>query len=163
MTTIHRVVRSSMRRVLLRPMYVRGQGTAAQLPESMRRQSDASALMTSARDALDRIEDQVIYGGVIFLNAEQIGSLPTPDRAAVHSGPLPQMEFFRWPVSWAARMTASFVRKLAAPFTRRQERFNLDLLESLHRMEDRLETQQHVVRQLRHRIAELEERLGSWE
>jgi hypothetical protein len=163
MTTIRRIVRGSMRHILLRPMYTRGPEVAAPLPESMRKPSDACTLMTEAREALDRIEDQVFFGGVIFLNAEQIGTLPSREQAAIYSGPLPAMEYFRWPVSWMARLASRIMRKLTAPFTRRQERFNLDLLETLHRMEDRLETQQHVARQLRHRIAELEERLGSWE
>jgi hypothetical protein len=163
MTTIQRALRSSMRRLLLRPNTVPDPGLSPALPESMRRQTDAVDVMTQARESLDRIEDQVIYGGVVFLNAEQIGTLPLPDQAAVHSGPLPPMDFFRWPVSGMARVVARMVRKLAAPFTRRQERFNLDLLEAMRRMEDRLETQNHLMRQLRHRIAELEERLGSWE
>ena len=156
------VVRA-MRKVILRADHSRRGSRAKWLPGSMRKQRDAAELMTQTREALDRVEDQVVYGGIIFLNAEQIGSLPGEEDASIHSGPLPEMEYFRWPLSPAARLAARVVRKLISPFIRRQERFNLDLLEALQRMEDRLETQQYVARQLRHRIAELEERLGNWE
>jgi hypothetical protein len=159
MTIIHRAARL----LLLHPAYARGPRFAGTLPESMRRQSNVSTLMSETREALDRVEDQVIFGGVIFLNTDQIGTLPSREQAAIHTGPLPGMEYFRWPVSLIARFASRAMRKLCAPFTRRQERFNLDLLETLRRMEDRIESQQHAARQLRQRIMELEERLGSWE
>jgi hypothetical protein len=158
MPSLLRLLRDASRRVLLRPDSGAAAAQGAPLPESMRRQSEAADLLAQMRLALERVEDQVVFGGVIFLNAEPIGALPNPDQAAVHSAALPSFDFFRWPFSALARLAARCVRKFASPFTRRQERFNLDLLETLRRLEDRLETQQHVCRQLRHRIALLESR-----
>ena len=149
----------SLRRLLLRAG-VNGQAAnRAPMPESMQRTVDAAELMAQMRQGLERVEDQVIYGGVIFLNAEALGALPNPDQASVHSAPLPAMDFYRWPISALARFAARLVRKLAGPFIKRQERFNLDLLESLRRIEARIETQQHTCRQLRMRVAELESKV----
>lgn len=155
--------RGAAQRILLRPNFARGPRFAAPRPDSMRRQSDAATLMTEIHEALDSVEDQVIFGGVIFVNAEQIGTLPQRDSAKIHSGLLPKMEYFRWPVSMLARVAIRVVRKLISPFARQQERFNLDLLDTLRRLDDRTESQQHTIRQLRQRVAELEVQLRSWE
>ncbi len=141
------------RRLLLRPGV---NGPTAATPSCMQRAAYALELMAQVHQAVERTDDQVVYGGVIFLNAQALGDLPNPDQASVHSDPLPPMDFYRWPISALARLAARIVRKFAAPFTKRQERFNLDLLESLRRLEARLETQQHVCRQLRRQLAELE-------
>lgn len=161
--SVHRFARSTAQRILLRSKFARGQRFAGQCPDSMSRQTDATALMTEVHEALDTAEDQVIFGGVILVNAEQIGTLPRRDVARIHSGPLPEMEYFRWPFSAMARVAIRVVRKLTSPFTKKQERFNLDLLDTLRRLDDRLESQQHMIRQLRQRVVELEERLRSWE
>jgi hypothetical protein len=128
------------------------------LPECMRRTTEATDLMAQMREALDRPDEQVVVGGVIFVGTTTTVALPHPDEAAVYSAPLPSMDFFRWPLSALARRVAWIVRKLAAPLMRRQERFNMEFLAAVRRLESRLESQQLESRQLRLRIAELERR-----
>ena len=153
-----RFVRRSLKHLLMRPRPTGRLEPQTPLPESMRRTTEATDLMTQMREALDRPDEQVVVGSVIFVGTTRTVSLPHPDEAAVYTAPLPSMDFLRWPFSALARRTARIVQKLSAPLMRRQERFNVEFLAAVHRLESRLESQQLENRQLRLRIAELERR-----
>lgn len=157
--TVRRAMSRSVRALMLR-RWARSEAPAGPLPQSMMRPIDAPDLMVAVRDALDHAEDQIVYGGVIFLHAEEPGALPTPDQARVHTAALPPMDYFREPFAGMARLVSRIVRKLVAPLTRRQERFNLDLLEAVRKLEHRLEAQIAKCRELQFRVAELEEQLA---
>lgn len=156
--TVRHMISRSLRRVIIRPDVGPTSPVGSTLPASMQRPVDAIELMDQVRDALDRDDDRDVAHGVVFLRTPGLLGVPSPALARLHSEPLPAMEYFRWPFDRVARFAARVVRKLSAPFTRRQEQFNLELLETIRRLEGRLETQRQLCRQLQRRVAELETR-----
>jgi len=126
------------------------------LPASMQKPVEALELMDLMREALDRDDERDHSSGVMFLRSEAACGLPAQAQAKIHSELLPAMDHYRWPLDRIARLIARAVRKLAAPFAKRQEQFNLDVLEAMKRLEARLDAQQRLCRQLQRRLGELE-------